>query len=354
LEPDELWKSEMKKRIDANLEELLKDARLTYEQKVDATGPREEERRGELYYDYLQAVQDLRSWARDEYAGALERERKEIEWCRESGAEVPVGFVDEAQKEEQYLMLDAFRRMTEARLGGSRPETDESGVSSAESSVIFTPPQRSESVLSSAESSIIFTPERSVIDEEIRLKAEKHAEQQEEFRRRAEGIKKSVMQRKPTSFSSFSASSFAASATSSQSATPTPTPPVSQMSQEDMMRIFIFHDQQWMRITQLSAFPVLHFGDFPWPLLSFGAPRGVGELGVEGVEGYMFGAFGICREDLQKTKERVREHMKKWSCSERFENVFLKRVPEEGGEREMVRKGAALVVAHLNEILGRF
>ena len=55
----------------------------------------------------------------------------------------------------------------------------------------------------------------------------------------------------------------------------------------------------------------------------------------------------------EKRRQRVLELLAKWH-PERFEKVFVGRVPEARGERERVRYGARLVVRHLKELLGRF
>jgi hypothetical protein len=58
-------------------------------------------------------------------------------------------------------------------------------------------------------------------------------------------------------------------------------------------------------------------------------------------------------ELMERKRERVLELIAKWH-PERFEKVFVPRVPEARGERERVRYGAGLVVRHLKELLGRF
>ncbi|KAH6887882.1 hypothetical protein BKA70DRAFT_69143 [Coprinopsis sp. MPI-PUGE-AT-0042] len=180
FEPSEAFKAQLRRRIDDNLDQLLLDAKRSYDDKLLALSsatPRrrpapqqrqqqqqqnqpplspspldaaDEDRgandllyRRKLYFDYLQSVQELKAFARDEYNHAIERERQEMEWCLEAEASVAQAHqdqglrmvaleegryddeeeqqqqrgrmqeeerfrVDETLKEEQFEMLEAF------------------------------------------------------------------------------------------------------------------------------------------------------------------------------------------------------------------------------------------------------
>lgn len=105
-EPDERWKAQLKARIDENLQNLLKDAKATYEQKVAQTDDYMTSRR--LYMDYLLNTDNLKKFAKDEFTYALERERKELEWI--FSAEAPIEDPElEALKTEQFALLHAMQ-----------------------------------------------------------------------------------------------------------------------------------------------------------------------------------------------------------------------------------------------------
>ncbi|KAJ2928148.1 hypothetical protein H1R20_g8939, partial [Candolleomyces eurysporus] len=123
---------------------------------------------------------------------------------------------------------------------------------------------------------------------------------------------------------------------------------IAPLCEEDMVRLFIFHDQQWTRIASYNS---LQWSDFPWPVLNFIGPRSERELTMSAVSDYILAAFDW-ETERARSKERLREHIRKWH-PDRFESKFLVRVPEARGERERVRYGAGLVVRHLTELLGK-
>ena len=148
--------------------------------------------------------------------------------------------------------------------------------------------------------------------------------------------------------------------------------------------MFIFHTQQWARITSYHS---LQWSDFPWPVLNFLGPRDETELKREAVVEYVrrgweaegsgkplakdalakgkrdekkIGKSPLANQNAKETEEdaqekrdlalfRLREHIKRWS-PETFEKRFLRLVPEEKGERAKVKRGAEMVVKWLKEV----
>ncbi|TEB28717.1 hypothetical protein FA13DRAFT_1735541 [Coprinellus micaceus] len=221
-------------------------------------------------------------------------------------------------------------------------------------------------------------------DEGARLKAEQQARQQEEFHRRAEEIRAKqrakenqkldewVSNNDTPFYSSASSTSSQSGASASTSTSTTssscPSPHLAALDQdalepfviapisdEDLVRLFIFHDQQWDRIT---SFHSLQWSDFPWPVLNFIGPRSEREITVDSVSEYILSALqvqnadGYDEEGRLRRKEMVKEQIRKWH-PDRFESRFLGKVPEARGERMRVRRGAGLVVRYLTELLGR-
>lgn len=521
-EPNERWKAQLKSRIDENLQNLLDDAKASYEQKVNETRPEDSTARRRLYLEYLQTTDNLKSFAADEYEYAVEREKQDLQWClraqesSETEVDTELEAELEALKEEQFAILKAIHMETTSAdtsttapsAPAPQPETqtqlpqhqqqqhhdndpfgfydfaslsplftptqlpgiqsdeesasasseeesdhddDESSDGSETDSRTPSPSPPSTPPLSSAPTSATSsqycqTPHSvvTVQDEEARLRAERHAKQQEEFHRRAEEIRRRNKEKqllkeggelavakweKPSpsspsyysdedsmrytttttifpafsSSASASASAYASSSTytsstvstlassSAPTSTPTsaassaassscnsPTLPQSSTSldpfviaplcEEDMIRLFIFHDQQWTRI---ASYHSLQWSDFPWPVLNFIGPRSERELTMQAVSDYVFASFG-CESKTKsqpkshslleasdfdfegvRSKEKLKEIIAKWH-PDRFESKFLVRVPETRGERERVRYGARLVVRHLTQLLGRF
>jgi hypothetical protein len=156
------------------------------------------------------------------------------------------------------------------------------------------------------------------------------------------------------------------------------------ISPEDMLRIFVLHDQQWARLSSSNAasMTVLKWSDFPWPVLSFSPPKSLGELSKDGVAAYVYSSFDLSSSsssfgedndfgglgDPASTRQRnqasggggrgplekQRERQKLESMRERWSGyVFermLFRVGVSGGERERVKQGASMVCGWLREI----
>ncbi|KAF6758108.1 hypothetical protein DFP72DRAFT_212972 [Ephemerocybe angulata] len=444
-EPSERWKADLKARIDENLENLLKDAKTTYEQKVSGTRQEDYSGRRKFYLEYLQTTENLKSFAADEYTYALEREKQELSWLF---AAQPTEEDDEleALKEKQFAILNSLREeppltrpqpsaqptldhvdpfgftefaslspiftptplLAVAESAEYESETDSSrtpspsppstpplsscNASTTASSIYWqvpdsvrdeeerlrrertpSPSPPSTPAKSSTTPSIYWQTPSSVKEEEVRLRAERQAEQQEEFHRKAEEIRRRNQEKKlkassdwvdPTDTpfapsddeSSRYTSSTSTSTTSSSFNSPAMPPPVplepfliAPKSEEDLIRLFIFHDQQWTRIESYKA---LQWSDFPWPVLNFIGPRSERELTMPAISEYILSAFDW-KTDKARSKERLREHIRKWH-PDRFEARFLSRVPDGKGERDRVRAGAGLVVRHLTELLGQF
>ncbi|KAF8881244.1 hypothetical protein BD779DRAFT_1025484 [Infundibulicybe gibba] len=104
--------------------------------------------------------------------------------------------------------------------------------------------------------------------------------------------------------------------------------------------IFATHQRQW---EVLSTLDELRWGAFPWPLLK--PPSGPHEITLTAINAYIISPE---RDGTQTTKDRVREHLRRWH-PDRFETKFLGRVVR--SEQETVKLGAAAVTRSLSTLL---
>jgi hypothetical protein len=357
FEPEAAWKHALQDRINDNLEKMLENARTSFELHIANVPLTYPETRHKLTAEYARDVEFLRAIAGEEYEQAVERERRERECSAQCGV-MPEEW-SSALRQEQEAILEAIERKKGTPVGVERPSRETTIPDEVKRATTFMPstqptPHNADSDTKSAASSM-WTDTETLDDqhetpEEVaaRERREKHERQQEEFRKRAEEIKRRTADRKRQAQAECNSSSTSStSSSSSDNGDPYPSPH-GPLSDEDTVKLLIFHDQQWSRIAEYTS---LHWSDFPWPVLSFAGPKNPGDLTLVAVSAYILSAFDL-RRDKARSKERLREHIRKWH-PDRFEGRFLKKVPE-GREREKVRLGAGMVARFLNDLLARF
>ncbi|KAF8881245.1 hypothetical protein BD779DRAFT_1547035, partial [Infundibulicybe gibba] len=104
--------------------------------------------------------------------------------------------------------------------------------------------------------------------------------------------------------------------------------------------IFAAHERQWEVLNTLDE---LRWGVFPWPLLK--PPSGPHEITLTAINAYIISPE---RDGAQTTKDRVKEHLRRWH-PDRFETKLLGKVVAE--ERDAVKMGAAAVARSLSTLL---
>ena len=359
LEPEALWKHALQSRINDNLEKMLQDARTSFELHMANVPLACAKTRYTLTAEYARGVEFLRATAEEEYEHAVERERKEREWSAHCGV-MPEEW-SSALRQEQEAILEAIERQKGIPVGVERPSREITIPHEVKRSTTSMPstqptPHNADSADTRSAASSMRSDTRILDDQHLekpeeaaaRERREKHERQQEEFRKRAEEIKRRTADRKRQAQAEYNSSSTSsASSSSSDNGDPYPSPH-GPLSDEDTIKLLIFHDQQWSRIAEYTS---LHWSDFPWPVLSFAGPKNPSDLTLIAVSAYILSAFDL-RRDKARSKERLREHIRKWH-PDRFEGRFLKNVPE-GREREKVRLGAGMVARFLNDLLARF
>ncbi|EDR02902.1 uncharacterized protein LACBIDRAFT_308113 [Laccaria bicolor S238N-H82] len=358
FEPEAAWKHALQSRINDNLEKMLQDARTSFELDVANVPLTCPETRYKLTAEYTRGVEFLRAIAGEEYEHAVERERREREWSAHCGV-MPEEW-SSALRQEQEAILEAIERKKGTPVGVERPSRETTIPDKVKCSTTSMPstqptPHTAGSADTKSPASSVWTNTKILDDQHetpeeaaARERQEKHERQQEEFRKRAEEIKRRTAERKRQAQAEFNTSSTSStSSSSSDNGDPYPSPH-GLLSDEDTIKLLIFHDQQWSRIAEYTS---LHWSDFPWPVLSFAGPKNPGDLTLVVVSAYILSAFDL-RRDKARSKERLREHIRKWH-PDRFEGRFLKNVPE-GREREKVRLGAGMVARFLNDLLARF
>jgi hypothetical protein len=77
LEPDENWKSDLRTRIQVNIQSMITDARKSYHDSLDQISPTDDRRRMELHEQYAETMKNLKRLAKGQFDEALERERQE-------------------------------------------------------------------------------------------------------------------------------------------------------------------------------------------------------------------------------------------------------------------------------------
>jgi len=359
FEPEAAWKDALQSRINDNLEKMLENALTSFELHIANVPATCAETRCKLTAEYARDVKFLRAIAGEEYEHAVERERREREWSAHCGV-MPEAW-SFALRQEQEAILEAIERKKGTPIGVETPSRETTIPDKVKRSTTFMPssqptPHNADSADAKSATSSTRTDTGILDDQHLetpdeaaaRERREKHERQQEEFRKRAEEIKRRTAERKRQAQAECNSSSTSStSSSSSDNGDPCPSAH-GPLSDEDTIKLLIFHDQQWSRIAEYTS---LHWSDFPWPVLSFAGPKSPSDLTLVAVSAYILSAFDL-RRDKARSKERLREHIRKWH-PDRFEGRYLKKVPE-GREREKVRLGAGMVARFLNDLLARF
>jgi len=351
-EHDAAWKDQVRGRIMKNLDVMLQDAHRAYLHKISEVPVLKAEIRHGLHVEYTQNAQGLRYIAEEEIRAEIEREERERKWTADAGSHGGIGS-NETLIEEQVAILQAIR----AQANKSVHRT----VVHEYNGIIFQQGSSSRPLSSGSSSSAngpVPPPSPSALqvkvetdaDREARARREKYEKQQEEFRKRAEEIQTRKRQQREREWNSnlhraenMSTSSSNTSASDQEKSDFTP-----RMSEEDIINLMIFHDQQW---TTISALPHLQWTDFPWPYLSFSAPQRKEDLTLDAVSEYMFAPLNI-HHDRAIVKDRLKDLIRRWH-PDRFEVKYLARIADLH-ERELVREGAGVVARVLNDLLGKW
>ena len=367
------WKTQLRERCMKSLEVMLQGAYIAYQNKLAELPSTAHEARYKLQLEFAQDQKQLKSFANEELKFAIEKEERERRWCLQSvqqqqlqltqGEDDLGGDDNEVAQHvfhDQVMILNSIKNQTR-HTDGPTDGLFQQGSSSKPLSSSYegysyydVPSERSIPHTQKGQTQLV------AADLESRLRIEKQAKQQEEFRKRAEEIQ--LRKRRERGWDSYPESLSSSSSTSSsdqESSTTTentstystspPTPDVvSRLSEEEYVNLVIFHHQQWDWITTL---PHLQWSDFPWPVLSFSGPTKKEDLTLEAVADYVFAPLRL-HHDRMMSKERLKEIIRRWH-PDRFEVKYLTRVADLH-EREMVREGAGMVVRFLNDLLGKW
>ncbi|KAF7979267.1 hypothetical protein HWV62_42950 [Athelia sp. TMB] len=116
------------------------------------------------------------------------------------------------------------------------------------------------------------------------------------------------------------------------------------LSKDDVLQLFKIHEGQWSSLPTLRE---LGWNSFPWPVWK--RPREPEDLTSTHVGAYVLSQYYPGAEN-KSSKERIKEHIRRWH-PDRFETKYLPKVVPE--EREKVKAGAGVVARVLNEMLTR-
>ncbi|KAF8889730.1 hypothetical protein CPB84DRAFT_1785271 [Gymnopilus junonius] len=343
------WKVQLRERVEKNLDSMLQDVHVAYKRKAV-----------EAFLPYKQDIQNLRRMAEEELRAEIEREEQERNWAPWQTPEE----ADQSVIAEQLVILNQIRnsagRVHHIVVEEHNGSLFQQGSSSRPS---YGPhsPAHDDFGTSFVGSHTRFFSDPTSIDEkespaekEARLRAEKQAKQQEEFHKRAEAIQeRKRRERQSTGWAeTISSSSSNTSASDQESSSPVENSQAASamitMTEEDIINLVIFHDQQWISI---SSLPHLRWSDFPWPVLSFSSPSRKEDLTIEAVVKYVLAPLTVNR-DRAIVKDRLKDLIRRWH-PDRFETKYLALIADLR-EREMVREGAGIVARILNDLLGRW
>jgi hypothetical protein len=374
-ETESSWKTQLRERFTKSLDVMLQGAKIAYENKLAELPSTAHEARFKLQLEYTQDQKKLKSYADEDLKYAIQKEEQERRWCLQSVQQqhlrlTEVGEDDHEGDDDtvaqwkqnvqhQAMILNAIKNQT-SHVDGPTDGLFQQGSSSKPLSSSSKPSypdvsnERNITRIQKGQTQLV------AVDLESRLRIERQAKQQKEFRKHAEEIQ--LRKRRERGWDSYLESLSPSSSTSSSDlesitttdntstySTSPPTPDVvSRLSEEEYVNLVIFHDQQWDWITTL---PHLQWADFPWPVLSFSGPTKKEDLTSEAVADYVFAPLRL-HHDRAMSKERLREIIRRWH-PDRFEVKYLARVADLH-EREMVRDGAGMVVRFLNDLLGKW
>ena len=116
VEPDDMWKDALKKRIEEGLKSMVDDATKARDDQLARIPPNSPQREG-IWQDHENAMKTIVSLARDEFQLELERERQERRW---SNGQAMTPQWDHALKSEQQEIMD---RIKETQKESSSPVT---------------------------------------------------------------------------------------------------------------------------------------------------------------------------------------------------------------------------------------
>jgi hypothetical protein len=338
------------------LEVTLEDTHAAFQRKISEQPPVSADTRRRQKVEYHRDIQRLQNAAEAQIKAEIEREERERKRnAVEQNAWVLDGQIPQAVVDEQRAILKEIQnssRVVEEEYNGS---VFEQGSSMRP---IDSPRPDSPTSSSSGSTTSFYAPRPiqpikvpSPADLEARARAEKHERQQEEFRKRAEAIleRKRLERRWNNQLDSAETMSSSSSTTSaSDQETASKAESNLPMSEEDVVNLVIFHDQQWEWI---SSLPHLQWTDFPWPVLSFESPGRNDDLTPEAVKEYIFAPLTIHR-DRAIVKDRLKDLIRRWH-PDRFEVKYLARIADLH-ERETIREGAGVVARILNDLLGKW
>ena len=310
FEPGPAWKRALQSQIKYNLKEMLEDAQTSYELQIAGVPLTCEEKRSELMAEYYSYKDSLEASAGDVYEHAVSEEREK----RKRGAQREVMAEEwSSTLRKQEAILEAIERKKGTPFGverSSRETTIPDEVECLTTSIPSAQPTPHDAASSTWTNTRVPNDQHLEMPGEAsaRKRREEHKRQQEEFQKRADG----------------------------------------PLSDEDAVKLLLFHDQQWSYIAEYTS---LHWSDFPWPVLIFAGPKNPDDLTLDAFSAYIALEFSL-QGDKAGLKQRLREYMKKWH-PDRFEGRYLKKVPE-GRERERVGRGAGIVTRFLTDLWGRF
>jgi hypothetical protein len=131
IEPDAEWKTGLRKRIEDNLDLMVKDARGHLDAEL-RKAPVSVEERERLTEEYTKTMEDIRTLAEEQFQLDLQRERQERRWV--AGDSMDPRW-NEALKREQQNIMDTIKAQKES----SSPKTTEPPPDTV-SSIVKTPP----------------------------------------------------------------------------------------------------------------------------------------------------------------------------------------------------------------------
>ncbi|KDR66462.1 hypothetical protein GALMADRAFT_130926 [Galerina marginata CBS 339.88] len=365
-EPDAVWKAQLRGRIMKNLDGMLQEVHASYKAKLATSSSTSSQGRYRLELEYKRDLQNLQSIAEEDLRAAIEREEQERKWDAQAPWQNPED-LDHSIIEEQVAILNQIRNQSGRVQHGGVQEYNGAYFQQGSSSRPFDEPSSPVRARSGSTAGLPYshyTPPTvqtvqvdSAADREARLRAEKHEKQQAEFRKRAEAIQQRKRQERQWNnqinwTETMSSSSSTTSASDNEATTPTEevakADSITHMSEEDIVNLVVFHDQQW---AFMSSLPHLQWGDFPWPVLSFSSPKRKEDLTLEAVVEYIFAPLTDTR-DRAVVKDRLKDLIRRWH-PDRFETKYLALIADLR-EREMVREGAGVVARILNDLLGKW
>ena len=115
------------------------------------------------------------------------------------------------------------------------------------------------------------------------------------------------------------------------------------LSRDDTAKVFENHERLWSQLAQKSN---LTWNDFPWPMAR--PPATPDDISSAMISAYMHSPCWPDKEKSKTSKDRIKDHMKKWH-PDRFETKHLIKVTED--EREKVKQGAGNVARNLSDLL---